>query len=213
MDVIVKQTKKYTKQYIAKNVMKPYLSVNNWIPTTLDEMVAFFGLCMLMGIVYKPRLTMYWSTDVVYRTDVFPSIMSRDRFLLLRFLHCADNSVVSAAEQKRDRMYKLKQIMDMICDCCKSVYTPGRDLCVDESLLLFNGRLAFKQFIKTKRARFGIKFFELCTKNWMLLDFMVYTGGMSNKLVAEPECDFLMSSDISAALPKFGVPPLRQQYN
>lgn len=148
MDVIVEQTNKYAEQYIAKNVIKPHSSVKHWIPTTRDEMVAFFGLCVLMGIVYKPRLTMYWSTDAVYQTDVFPSIMSRDRFLLLlRFLHFADNSAVSAAQQRRDRMYKLKPIVDMIRDRCKSVYTPGRDLCVDESLLLFKGRLAFKQFI------------------------------------------------------------------
>ena len=197
MDVIVEQTNKYAEQYIAKNVIKPHSSVKHWIPTTRDEMVAFFGLCVLMGIVYKPRLTMYWSTDAVYQTDVFPSIMSRDRFLLLlRFLHFADNSAVSATQQRRDRMYKLKPIVDMIRDRCKSVYTPGRDLCVDESLLLFKGRLAFKQFIKTKRARFGIKFFELCTKNGMMMDFMVYTGDMSNQLVAVPDCEFLMSERI-----------------
>jgi len=86
----------------------------------------------------------------------------------------------------------------MISDRCKRVYTPGRDLCVDESLLLFKGRLAFKQFIKTKRARFGIKFFELCSSNGILLDFLIYHGNMTNQLFALPE--FLTSELIPITL-------------
>ena len=47
---------------------------------------------------------------------------------------------------------------------------------VDESLVLYKGRLKFKQYIRTKRARFGIKLYEICTSNGITLDFMVYCG-------------------------------------
>ena len=47
----------------------------------------------------------------------------------------------------------------------------------DESLVLFKGRLVFKQYIKTKRNHFGIKLFVLCdTKTGFILDFITYTG-------------------------------------
>ena len=36
-----------------------------------------------------------------------------------------------------------------------------KNLCIDESLMLWKGRLAFKQYIPSKRHRFGIKSFEL----------------------------------------------------
>ena len=47
-----------------------------------------------------------------------------------------------------------------------ALYAPFFQVCehTDESLLLFKGCAAFKQFITTKTARFGIKFFELCVK-------------------------------------------------
>ena len=50
------------------------------------------------------------------------------------------------------------------------------NLSVDESLVLFKGRLHFKQFIHTKRACFGIKLYELCTSSGITLDFLVYCG-------------------------------------
>ena len=56
------------------------------------------------------------------------------------------------------------------------VYSPAKQLSVDESLVLFKGRLAFKQFIRTKRARFGIRLYELCTSNGIMLDVLVYCG-------------------------------------
>ena len=45
---------------------------------------------------------------------------------------------------------------DLVC-----VYVPSQNLSLDESLLLFKGRLHFKQFIRIKRARFCIKMFLL----------------------------------------------------
>jgi hypothetical protein len=41
---------------------------------------------------------------------------------------------------------------------------------------LFKGRLHFRQYIKTKRARFGIKLYELTTDNGITLDVLVYCG-------------------------------------
>ena len=64
----------------------------------------------------------------------------------------------------------------MIKDRCCRVSSPGKCLDMDESLVLFNGRLSFKQYISSKTARFGIKLYQLCTSNGILLDFLVYHG-------------------------------------
>ena len=43
--------------------------------------------------------------------------------------------------------------------------------------MLYKGRLTFKQYIPSKRSRFGIKLFVLCDcKTGTILDFIVYTG-------------------------------------
>ena len=53
------------------------------------------------------------------------------------------------------------------------VYSPGKHLSVDESLVLDKELLHVKQFIITKRFRFGIKLYELCTDNGITLDVLV----------------------------------------
>ena len=45
--------------------------------------------------------------------------------------------------------------------------------------MLFKGRLSFKQYISSKRARFGTKLYQLCTSNGILLDFLVYHGNLA----------------------------------
>ena len=71
----------------------------------------------------------------------------------------------------------------MINDRCGMVYYPCEDLSVDESLVLFKGRLVFKQYIKSKKARFGIKFYEICTYTGIMFGFMIYHGNMEAGLV------------------------------
>lgn len=179
--LIVDETNKYASQYMLDNrvTMKPNSPMQKWFPTEMNEMKCFLGLLILAGIVYKPRLKMYWSVDELYATPIFSQVMRRDRFLLLlKFLHFSDNKDTgyNAQDPNRDRLHKLGKVCEMIRNKCKSVYSPGRNLSLDESLILFKGRLSFKQYIKTKRSRFGIKLYELCTSNGILLDFIVYCG-------------------------------------
>ena len=57
LEMIVVQTNLYAHQSIA---IKPDPS---WHDTTKEEMRAFIGLNMLMGIVVMPELHLYWSGD------------------------------------------------------------------------------------------------------------------------------------------------------
>ena len=142
-------------------------------------MRTFIGLIFLMGIIYKPSIPMYWSTDELYHTPIFQKAMSRNRFqLILKFFHCNDNNnpQYDANDENRDRLYKVRPLIDLLRARCKTVYTPGQNVSVDESLVLFKGHLKFKQFIKTKRACFGIKLYELTASYGITLDFLIHCG-------------------------------------
>ena len=150
-----------------------------WKDVTVIEMKKFIGMILLMGIIYKPSIPMYWSTTDIFHTPVFSKIMTRTRFqLLLKFLHFNDNQDPNydPNSDDRDRLHKLRPLIELIRQRCKNVFYPGRNLSVDESLVLFKGRLHFKQYIRTKRARFGIKLYELCTSEVITLDFLIYCG-------------------------------------
>lgn len=62
-------------------------------------------------------------------------------------------------------------------------FNPNEALSLDESMLLWRGRLVFKQYIKNKKHKYGIKFYELCTPDGYVLNMEIYKGktdGVSN---------------------------------
>lgn len=58
----------------------------------------------------------------------------------------------------------------------QSLNHPDKELALDESLLLFRERLSFRQYIKSKKARYGIKFYALTTHDRYILNFIIYEG-------------------------------------
>lgn len=76
--------------------------------------------------------------------------MSRDRFLLiLRCLHFAENPPTGNPKPD-DPLYKITSLFDLFHNRMKEVYYPTKDLSLDESMLLWRGRLYFRQYIHTK---------------------------------------------------------------
>ena len=56
-------------------------------------------------------------------------------------------------------------------------FTPGKNPCIDESLLLWKGRLRFKQYIPLKRNHFVIKLYMIVEcETGFVLGFVDYTG-------------------------------------
>ena len=104
--------------------------------------------------------------------------MTRNRYqLLLRFWHSNDNEHEPARnDPRRDRLYKVRPVVDHLQTVFQSVYKPDKFVAIDESLLLYKGQLIFKQYIPLKRARFGIKLFHLCEDSGYTYKFHVYTG-------------------------------------
>ena len=171
--MIVTETNRYDEQYMADHdAHSSYL--RSWVPVTPNDIRQFIGMLVLMGVIYKPSVHMYWSTNELLSTPIFPQIMACDRFyLILKFFHFNNNldPDYDPNSDSRDKLFKIHPILELIRDRCRNVYSPGKYLSVDESLVLYKGRLKFKQFIRTKRARFGIKLYELTTSDGITLDF------------------------------------------
>ena len=198
-ELMVSETNRFAEQYLQQEDVNPNNSyLRHWYPVDLSEMKQFVGLLLIMGIVHKPNIEMYWSTDSYYATPIFSQVMKRDRFrLILKFLHFNDNATLDI--NNVDRLHKVRPLIEMLREQFHRVYTPGKELSVDESLVLFKGRLKFKQFIRTKRARFGIKLYELCTSTGITLDFLVYSGkGMFDD--DDPYSDFPSSERVPSVL-------------
>jgi hypothetical protein len=185
INLMVRETNRYAKQYIEENkdTLKTHSNTRDWQDTNFNEMKTFLGMLILMGLVYKPRIAMYWAQDSLIETPIFSQLMTRNRFLLLtKFLHFSNNDEYDAGDPGRDKIFKIREVTNLLVEQWRTVYTPGKYLCVDESLIAFKGRLSFKQYIRTKRSRFGVKFYTLSTSNGISLDNLIYCGNLDAEL-------------------------------
>lgn len=90
--VMVDETNRNAAQVLAKIRLNRSSRLRKWKPTNVDEMKKFLGLLLYMGLVPMPRLTDYWSRQVLYRNLIAPRVMGRNRFqLLMRFWHFNNN--------------------------------------------------------------------------------------------------------------------------
>lgn len=79
-------------------------------------------------------------------------------------------------EQGETRDAKVQQIVSHLNDTMRRIYTPDRNLSLDESMMLWRGRLVFRQYIKNKKHKYGVKFFELCQYDGLVVRASIYTG-------------------------------------
>ena len=55
-------------------------------------------------------------------------------------LHFNDNSLAPVhGTPGHDKLYKIRPIIGLICEKCKSLYNPGKNLSVDEAMVKFKG--------------------------------------------------------------------------
>ena len=153
-------------------------AMKDWKVLTIDVLWRFFGLHLLMGLVKKPTIKDYWTTNPLLKTPIFGQMLSRNVFEnIMRGLHFANN----VNPHPTDRFWKLGKTCTSLLEKYEKMLNPGEIVCIYESLLKFKGKLSFKQYLPFKRSRFGIKFYGLvdhATK--ILLNYLPYQGKNSS---------------------------------
>ncbi|XP_054256976.1 piggyBac transposable element-derived protein 4-like [Macrosteles quadrilineatus] len=173
LESIVKETNSYAKELFLSKDHSEKSRISSWKNLTLNEFKVFLGLLLHMGHIKLPKIQDYWKKDKLFKT-CFGEYMARDRFLLiLRCLH-----FVRADATSTDRLHKIRSIVDYFNNKMINIYNAGKELSLDEAMVLWRGRLAFKQYIKGKRHKYGIKLYVLTEPNGLILKFAVYAGAL-----------------------------------
>lgn len=134
-----------------------------WKDVTLEELKAFFGLNIAMGIVKLPEAKMYWQQKWLTNVPAFGEVMPRNRFFqILRYLHVSDDAaIVPAGQPGYDKLHKIKPLLELLFPNLEKAYNLHKNISIDECMIPWRGRLSFRQFIASKPIRFGIKVWVL----------------------------------------------------
>lgn len=176
---IVEQTNCYAQEFLSFRPLRQYSRFNSWKPSDYNEIFVLLAIYILLGLIWKPEVEKYFTKKTLFSTPGFVNLISHNRIKLLnRFLHFNNSPCPRNGSKK---LHKIMPVFEHIVKRFSEVYTPNRDLSIDESLLLWKGRLSFKQFIRIKRARFGIKTYILSeAKTGYIWNMIVYVGKETN---------------------------------
>lgn len=173
LESIVRETNDYAEQFFLSQDHTEKSRISSWKYLTVEEFKIFLGLLMHMGNIKMPKIQDYWRKDKLFKT-CFGSYMARDKFLLiLRCLH-----FVKTNSNDKDRLQKIRHIIDYFNNKMLNIYNAGKELSLDEAMVLWRGRLSFRQYIKGKRHKYGIKLYILTEPNGFMLKFAVYAGSL-----------------------------------
>lgn len=200
--MIVVETNRRAQELI-QGLQKPKSRLSKWVDVDQSELLVFISFLIYQGIFPKPEVEMYWSTNPLAETPFVRSIMTERRFsLLLKCLHFVNNATLpdTFSHPGEKSFAKIQPFFAAVIKQFSTVYIPEKNIAIDESLMLWKGRLAMKQYIPLKRARFGLKSYELCESgSGYIWNSIVHTGpGMQ---LAESD-DGLTSSRIVLTLAK-----------
>lgn len=154
-----------------------------WMPTDGEEMKAFIGLSLLMGVNPKREYADYWSADPFLGVVGFQRVMTLNRYeKLCQYLHC---NHAAARIDKNDPRYhpiaKVAPIVDMVRQKFKMYYTHSRDISIDEAMKGYKGRTELRMYMPNKPEKFGIKFWARCDgRTAYMSDFQLYSGKRDN---------------------------------
>ena len=169
LNTIADETNAKAKRYY-KGELKP--QTRPWHDTTGTEIGAFFGVLLVSGLYKLPRTANYWNTH----PDKPILVPIQRTFSLIRWEQIKRFFKIAPHDptynSKGDQWYtKLNPWYLHIRKISREVLTPGREVSVDEQLILFKGRSAHTMQIGSKEAGIGFKIYSLCAENY-LWDFV-----------------------------------------
>ena len=171
-EVITEQSNLYAEQVLGDKYVE-------WEKITVDELRAYFGFMVLMGLVPLPAIDDYWRRDPLLHYSPIADRIPRKRFREIhRFLHFADNStLLEHGDPGYDRLGKVRPMIEMLQERFLEVYQPHCEISIDEAMIPFQGRSALKQYMPAKPIKRGIKVWcRADSHNGYMCEVQVYTG-------------------------------------
>ncbi|XP_055839580.1 piggyBac transposable element-derived protein 4-like [Episyrphus balteatus] len=147
--------------------------------TNETEIRAVIGILFLIGTFKSSRKNTHkiWDNARGSGIEACYLAMSEKRFrFLLRSLRFDDYR--TRDERKEiDKLAPIRELFEICLNNFQNNFIPSEYLTVDEQLLAFRGRCAFKQYIPSKPAKYGIKTFALVdAKTFYTLNLEPYVG-------------------------------------
>lgn len=137
---------------------------------TINELKAYLGILIQSGAKKDRKLTTeeMWSSQ--HGCPLYRAAMSEKRYLFITRCLRFDDRTTRQDREREDRLAAIKDLWESFLGNCQASYVPGDRVTVDEQLLGFRGKCAFRFYIANKPNKYGLKIVMCCDvrTNYML---------------------------------------------
>lgn len=175
-----------------------------WVLLEREELDSFIGVLIKAGTLRcrKESTREMWTTNSAIRRAFFTAALSRNRFEQIATFLRFDDKRTRAERKEHDKLAAIRELWDAFVNNCNKAFEPYEHITIDEQLVCFRGKCPFRQYIKSKSGRYGIRIWAAAdVKTSYLCNLQIYTGKLPGG-AAEHNQGFRVVSDL--AKPYYG---------
>mgnify|MGYP003406709624 FL=1 len=183
---IVEETNKYALTKISKTKLRPRSTWRSWKPVTVDELNAFIGVILNIGLLPVKNLQDCWTREFNLHIPFYGKIFRRERFFQIFWnIHLNENI---PNPNLRTRVLKVDNFLKYIENKFQKHYIPNKDISIDEAVIKFKGKISFITYNKNKPTKWGIRMYLLTdATNAYVYSILPYYGSLTTENLIRPE--------------------------
>ncbi|XP_054746656.1 piggyBac transposable element-derived protein 3-like [Anastrepha obliqua] len=155
---------------------------SNYRDTDMEEIQALIGLLVLASVLRSndEKMKSLFTKDECSR-PIFRATMSEKHYEILMGSLRFDDAQTRAQRRNDDKAAAISEIFYKIISNSQAAYSPSEFVTVDEMLVPFRGRCAFRVYMPKKPKKYSIKVMCLTdAKTSYLVNAYIYTGKNSD---------------------------------
>lgn len=183
---IATETNKYATAKINKLNLRPRSTWLSWKPVTTEEITAFIGVILNMGLLSEKNLQDCWSKEFNLYVPFYGKIFRRERFFQIFWnLHLNENM---KNQDLRTRVRKVDNFIKYIESKFQEYYIPNKNISIDEAVIKFKGKIGFITYNKNKPTKWGIRMYVLSdATDAYIYSILPYYGSLTTDNLIRPD--------------------------
>ncbi|XP_046737562.1 piggyBac transposable element-derived protein 4-like [Diprion similis] len=175
-----------------------------WRAVEEGEFWAFIGVIINMGMIPLANMQDYWSIKENSHIPYFCKIFTRKRFMqIFWMLHLKTPD--PAKNDIRTRIQQASNVLEYMNSRFSDYFIPGENICVDESVVKFKGKISFITYHPNKPIKWGIRIYVLAdSETGYVYSILPYYGSITSENLSRP--DSLASTRITLHLYYTSIP-------
>jgi len=137
------------------------------------EILKYMFIYIYLSICDLPVIEMLWENSKFFKSIV-PSILSKKRYITIN-KYFSTSEIFT--EDRKSKSQKVNELIECLNKKWKETFPYTKNLSIDEAMTSYKGNICFKQYMKKKHKRFGIKLFSKASADkGYCYHMLLYTG-------------------------------------